>query len=49
MESFKGFSDEELSVFTSLLERMQENLKNIAPLEVGDGENANTPRKENEE
>ena len=49
MESFKGFSDEELSVFTSLLERMQENLKNIAPLEVGDGESANTSRKENEE
>lgn len=45
-EAFKGFSDEELETFTSLLERMQENLKNIAPLE---SENANTTRKETKE
>ena len=31
-ESFKDFSDEELEIFISLLERMQENLKSIRPL-----------------
>ena len=46
--SFK-FSDEELEIFASLLVRMQENLKNIAPLEICGGESANTPRKETKE
>ena len=31
-QAFKGFSDEELALFTSLLERVQENLKAIEPL-----------------
>ena len=31
-QAFKGFSDEELDVFADLLERVQENLKNIEPL-----------------
>ena len=31
-ESFKDFTDEELEIFISLLERMQENLKSIRPL-----------------
>ena len=39
-EAFKGFSPEELDTFTSLLERMQENLKNIAPLPVEEAENS---------
>ena len=34
-EAFRDFSDEELSLFTSLLERMQENLKSIPPLPDG--------------
>lgn len=34
-EAFKSFSDEELELFISLLERMQENLKNIQPLPDG--------------
>ena len=48
-EAFKGFSDEELETFESLLVRMQENLKNIAPLEICGDKNANTPRKETKE
>ena len=31
-QAFKGFSDEELEIFAGLLERVQENLKNIEPL-----------------
>ena len=31
-EALKGFSNEELTVFTALLERMQENLKTIQPI-----------------
>lgn len=31
-EAFKDFTAEELSVFTSMLERMQNNLKNVAPI-----------------
>ena len=38
-EAFKGFSSEELDAFTSLLERMQDNLKNIAPLPDEEAEN----------
>ena len=34
-EAFKNFSPEELELFTSLLERMQENLKTIPPLPDG--------------
>ena len=34
-EAFKNFSDEELQLFTSLLERMQENLKSVPPLPDG--------------
>lgn len=48
-ETFKNFSDEELSLFTSLLERMQENLKNIAPLRSEGDETANKPQKETKE
>ena len=35
LEAFKSFSDEELELFISLLERMQENLKSIPPLPDG--------------
>ena len=35
-EAFKGFSKEELEIFSSLLERMHENLKNIAPITDGE-------------
>ena len=45
-EAFKGFSPEELDTFTSLLERMQENLKNIAPLPVEEAENSEINRKD---
>lgn len=48
-EAFKDFSDEELSAFTALLERMQENLKNIAPIQSEQGETAISPRKDKEE
>ncbi len=48
-ETFKVFSDEELSLFTTLLERMQENLKNIAPLKIEGDEIANNPQKETKE
>ena len=34
-EAFKNFSPEELELFTSLLERMHENLKTIPPLPDG--------------
>ena len=34
-EAFKNFSEEELELFTSLLERMQENLKSVPPLPDG--------------
>jgi DNA-binding MarR family transcriptional regulator len=34
-EAFKSFSDEELELFISLLERMHENLKSIPPLPDG--------------
>jgi DNA-binding MarR family transcriptional regulator len=40
-EAFKNFSDEELTLFTSLLERMQENLKQISPLPSESDENFN--------
>ena len=45
-EAFKGFSSEELDALTSLLERMQENLKNIAPLPEGDAGNSENDRKD---
>ncbi|MBQ8408246.1 MAG: winged helix-turn-helix transcriptional regulator [Clostridia bacterium] len=48
-EALRDFSAEELALFMSLLERMQENLKNIAPLACEDGEIANTTRKETKE
>lgn len=48
-EAFKGFTDSELEAFASLLERMQENLKNIAPLESDQGDTAISPRKDNEQ
>lgn len=35
LEAFKSFSYEELELFISLLERMQENLKSIPPLPDG--------------
>ena len=34
-EAFKNFSEEELELFASLLERMQENLKSVPPLPDG--------------
>ena len=34
-EAFKDFSDEELALLSSLLERMQENLKSIPPIPDG--------------
>ena len=40
-EAFKDFTDEELSLFTSLLQRMQENLKNIDPLPHTEGDHSN--------
>ena len=45
-EAFKGFSPEELEEFTALLERMQENLKNIAPLPGEEAENSENYRKD---
>ena len=39
-QAFKGFSDEELEIFTSLLERVQENLKTMEASSIaaeGDG------------
>ncbi len=36
-EAFKDFSNEELTIFTSLLERMTENLKSVEPLPAADG------------
>ena len=47
-ESFKGFSAEELNLFTSLLERMQENLKNVDPISADQTKSAIIDRKENE-
>ena len=47
-ESFKGFSAEELNLFTSLLERMQENLKNVDPISADQTKSAILDRKENE-
>lgn len=47
-EAFKDFSDDELAAFVSLLERMQNNLKNIAPINVESGENAISTRKDEE-
>ncbi len=40
-EAFKDFSNEELALFTSLLERMTENLKRVEPL-PGIDENSET-------
>lgn len=37
-EALKDFSDEELSLFFSLLSRMQENLKSVTPLSNDDGQ-----------
>ncbi len=48
-EAFKDFSDDELAAFTDLLERMQNNLKNIAPIDIEGGENAIPTRKEEEQ
>lgn len=45
-EAFKDFSADELEIFTSLLERMQENLKNIAPLSSESEQKAKTDQKE---
>ena len=47
-ESFKGFTAEELNLFTSLLERMQENLKNVDPISADQSKSAILDRKENE-
>lgn len=47
-EAFKDFSDDELAAFTALLERMQNNLKNIAPIDIDGGENAIPTRKDEE-
>ena len=38
-EAFRDFTAEELEAFTSLLERMQDNLKNIAPLDFESDQN----------
>jgi DNA-binding MarR family transcriptional regulator len=48
-EAFKNFTADELETFTALLERMQENLKNIAPLNFESEQNAKTDTKETEE
>ena len=45
-QAFKDFSAEELAIFTALLERMQENLKNISPLPADEGENSEINRKD---
>lgn len=47
-EAFKDFTREELSVFTSLLERMQINLKNVAPISQGNDASEIPTEKENE-
>ena len=48
-EAFKDFTPQELELFTALLERMQENLKNIAPLNFEGEQNAKTNQKETKE
>jgi len=47
-EAFKDFTDEELDLFSALLERMQANLKNVAPINEATGEKAIPTRKETE-
>ena len=44
-EAFRDFSADELATFTSLLERMQENLKNIDPIS-SENEKNTTPKEE---
>lgn len=44
-EAFKDFSDEELIQFTSLLERMQTNLKNVAPIDRDGSNTAISPER----
>ena len=48
-EAFKDFTAQELELFTALLERMQENLKNVAPLNFESEQNAKTHKKETKE
>ncbi len=48
-QAFKDFSAQELAEFTYLLERMQENLKNIDPISSENAQNPTHTRKEEEQ
>lgn len=48
-QAFKDFSAEELLQFTYLLERMQENLKNIDPISTENAQNPVTTPKEEDQ